>query len=442
MTENVTLGSAYRFFVPLIFMTELNMISKSVINAALARSPDQHITLAAFHVAFTLYFALSSSTEVCAVLALGYLKTKRALGRLVRFMLVIVAVPWLLAQAIAFTALGDWAFGGMFGTSDAVVAQAKSAIFLLSLSAPVLITRSVCFGLILMHQRTIFITCATLVRLASLGVSLILLPKFLEGAAVGAAALVICMVLETAVALAFAQGIFRALPTGTEPDAETPPSFRQQWRFSWPLMMNTSAEMGVATVISIFLGLSANPDLALAAFNIIYGLVSLLMSPVRNLVATAQTLVKTIGDRRPVFVFTLHLVGFFGLLGFVLFHSPLERFVLVDAMGLKAELRNYCLPALKLAFLMSAAWAYSALFRGLLAGVQNTTMLAASGISRVGVAALISSAMLIFVQANGAVIGLIGWMAGYGAEAGLLALQLRRLDAARARGGPEGAGRD
>ncbi len=432
MTDDVTLRTAYRFFVPLIFMTELNMISKSVINAALARSPDQNVTLAAFHLAFTLYFALASGTEACALLTLAYLKTRRVLGRLVRFMALIVALPWLVAQAIAFTALGDWAFGGLFGASDAVVAQAKSAIFLLSLSVPILITRSICFGLILMHQRTMLIAVATLVRLASLAGSLVVLPLFLDGAAVGAAALVICMAMETAVAFVFAQSLFRRMPEGSEPGMEAPPSFRRQWRFSWPLMMNASAEMGVVTVISVFLGLLANPDLALAAFNIIYGLVSLMMSPMRNLVQTAQTLVRTISDRRPLFVFTLHLIGFFGLVGFVLFHTPLEEFVLVDAMGLQAELRDYCAPALKLAFLMSAAWAYSALFRGLLAGVRDTTMMAVSGASRIGVAALISSAILLFATVNGAVIGLLGWMAGYAVEAALLAFRLKRLDLGRA----------
>jgi len=432
MSDNVTLRTAYRFFVPLIFMTELNMISKSVINAALARSPDQNVTLAAFHVAFTLYFALSSSTEVCATLTLAYLKTRRALGRLVRFMALIVAVPWMVAQAIAFTALGDWAFGGLFGASDAVVAQAKSATFLLSLSAPILITRSICFGLILIHQRTILITFATFVRLASLAGSLVVLPNFLAGAA----ALVICMAMETAVAFVFAQGLFRQMPLAPGPDGEAPPGLRQQWRFSWPLMFNASAEMGVVTAISIFLGLLANPDLALAAFNIVYGLVSLLMSPMRNLVQTAQTLVRKLSDRRPLYVFALHLIGFFGLVGFVLFHTPLETFVLVDAMGLQAELKNYCAPALKLAFLMSAAWAYSALFRGLLAGARNTTMLAVSGVSRMGVAALIASTTLVFVTANGAVIGLLGWMAGYATEAGLLAFQLKRLDMRPPRGRP------
>jgi hypothetical protein len=38
---------------------------------------------------------------------------------------------------------------------------------------------------------------------------------------------------------------------------------------------------------------------------------------------------------------------------------------------------------------------------------------------------------LAFASANGAIIGLIGWMAGYGLEIALLALQLRRLDLRR-----------
>ena len=115
-----------------------------------------------------------------------------------------------------------------------------------------------------MQQRTILITIATFVRLASLGVSLLLLPRFLDGASIGAAALVICMAMETAVALVFARGFYRELPAGAEPGLERPPTLGQQWTFSWPLMLNQSSEMGVVTVISIFLGLLANPDLALA----------------------------------------------------------------------------------------------------------------------------------------------------------------------------------
>ena len=51
----------------------------------------------------------------------------------------------------------------------------------------------------------------------------------------------------------------------------------------------------------------------------------------------------------------------------------------------------------------------------------------------IGLAALISATLLVVVAANGAVIGLIAWVAGYAAEAGLLAFRLRRLDRRAAR---------
>ncbi len=421
--DDINLGTCYRFFIPLIFMTELNMISKSVINAFLARMDDSSIVLAAFHSAFTLYYCIASGTEVCLLLTLSYMRTRRALGRLLRFMAIIVAAPWVVAQSLAFTPLGDLAFGILFGISDAAVAEAKTATFLLSLSAPILVCRSICFGLLMIAKKTIFITWATLARLASLAGSLAVLPLVLEGAAVGAGALVFAMFCETAVAAGFARRFYIGLPE----EGETPPTFWAQWRFSWPLMLNSSAEMGMVFVISVFLGRLPDPDLALAAFAVVYGLSSLLLSPLRNLVQSAQTLVRRAEDRPVLLRFALHLILFFGAVAALLFHTPLDRPVLSGAMGLEPALEAYCAPAMQIAFLMASFWGLSAVFRGLLAGARDTSTLAISGLSRIAAAALVAAAGLFLPGGNGAVIGLTAWMAGYGAEAAILALRVRRL---------------
>ncbi len=406
-------------------MTELNMISKSVINAFLARMDDSSIVLAAFHSAFTLYYSLASGTEVCSLLTLSYLHSRRALGRLLRFMILIVAIPWAAAQLLAFTPLGDLAFGGLFGISEAAVAEARLATFILSLSAPILVCRSVCFGLLMLGQRTIFITWATLVRLASLGASLLVLPHLLEGAAVGAGALVFCMFCETVVAARFALRVYAGLPERGEP----PPGMKAQWRFAWPVMLNTSAEMGMVFVISICLGRLADPDLALAAFAVVYGLASLMLSPLRNLVQTAQTLVRSAADRRVMLRFALQLILGFAAFAALLFHTPLDGPILADAMGLEPALERYSAPAMQAAFLMAAFWGFSAVFRGLLAGARATGALAVSGLGRVGAALLVALTALALPEGNGAVIGLLAWMTGYAAEAAILALRLRRLGA-------------
>lgn len=421
MTSRLTLGTAYRFFLPLILMTELNAISKSVIHAFLARTAAPSVSLAGFNIAFTFYYSLTSTTEVSQLLTLSYLRHQRCLLHLLKFYCLLLIPPLLLAEFVAFTALGDWVFGGLFGASDDAVAQAKAATFMLSLTAPILVVRALAFGILMLHGRTPLITISTLVRLLSLGVSLAILPQLLEGAVAGAAALTLCMLVETVVAWFLAFPYFRAMPREGEL-----PRYRELWRFAWPLILNTSSEMGMVFIINVLLGRLTNPDLALAAFGVVHGLVSLLLSPVRNLVQTAQTLVKTAQDRDVMTRFSHHLVAGFGGLAFVLFWSPTDHAILHYVMGLGAVLEQYCAPAMKLCCIMAIFWAYSALFRGLMAGARSTTVLAATGAARALSAGCAVSIALLDPTLNGAVLGLTAWTCGYAAEVVILWFRLRR----------------
>jgi hypothetical protein len=55
------LRDCYWFFGPLVLMVELNMMSKSVIHAFLARTDNPSTALAAFNAAFTFYFAITAA---------------------------------------------------------------------------------------------------------------------------------------------------------------------------------------------------------------------------------------------------------------------------------------------------------------------------------------------------------------------------------------------
>ena len=417
----VTVRAAWRFFLPLIFMTELNAISKSVIHAFLARLPHATTSLAGFNVAFTAYYAGSSATEVSYLVTLSWLRDRRSILPLLRFFCLITAGPVALALAVAFTAAGDWLYGGLFGASPAVVREAKLATFVFTLSAPFLIARAFTFGVLMINRRTMLISWSTLARLASLGGSLVLLPRFLSGAAAGAAALVTCMAVEAIVSGLLAARYFRALPAAAGP----PPRIRELWRFAWPLMLNSSAEMGTVFVISIFLGRLLDPDLALAAFGVVHGLTSLMMSPMRNLLHTAQTLARTAADRAALRRFSVQVVVVFALIAIGLFDTPVSRVVLGRLMGLPLALEAACAPAMRLAFVMAAAWGFSALLRGFLAGARRTGSLALTGAGRLVVAAGVGALAFAARDLDGALLGLAAWFAGYGAEAVYLALRLR-----------------
>ncbi len=416
----ITIGDALLFFLPLIFMTGLNMISKSVINGFLARLAEPETILAAFSVAFAFYFTLTSSTEVNTLLAIAYLRDRRALRHLQRFFWVIVGPSLALTQLVAWTPLGVWLYGGVFGGSPEVIAQAQRATFYCALSAPVLMLRAQAFALIMVSRHTIWITFSTLLRLASLGGSLLVLPHVLSGASVGAAALVTCMAVEAVFAWWAAYPLYRALPA----DAGECPRFRELWRFAWPLMMSQSVEQGIVMTINIFLGRLANPDLALASFGVTQGLANVVLSPMRNLSQTAQTLARSRADVRVLLRFTAILVGVFTVLMALVCLTPLRHYVLSQVMGLKGDLLAYSEPALTTTFLVVGFWGYAALFRGLLASARRTLFVAASALARLVVVVAVCSLVLVSTGLNGTVIGIAAWAATYAAEAGLLGWRL------------------
>ena len=147
------------------------MISKSVIHAFLARTPQPDVALAAFNTSFAYYYTIASATEVTALLCISYLTSKHNMLLVAKFMTLVLSVPVLLSLFVALTPVGDWLYGDIFGASQAAVGQAKIATALFCVSAPILIVRGIAFALLMINRRTLFITGATLVRLASLGLS-------------------------------------------------------------------------------------------------------------------------------------------------------------------------------------------------------------------------------------------------------------------------------
>ena len=185
--------------------------------------------------------------------------------------------------------------------------------------------------------------------------------------------------------------------------------------------------MGVIFVINLFLGRLSEAELAIAAFGVVHGLVSLLLAPMRNLTQTAQTLVKRPEDVRRMMVFTGQLIAGFGIAALILFETPLRGMILTNVMGLTPELAAYSAPALTIAFVMAPFWACAALFRGLLARARTTLSLAASGVLRIASAGVAASTSFAYPEFNGAVLGIGAWVLSYAIETVISSWRLTRL---------------
>ncbi len=421
MRRDVTIRDAVWFFLPLTFTAQMMMISHSIIHAFLARLDAPTITLAAFSIAFVMQSTLGSPMWVGPQVSISFIVDKRSMLRLFWFHMQAALLPSAGMLALAWSPLGDWLYGSMMGAGPETTAQAKMATFYFTFVFFAVPFRNISAGLIMINRYTPLITLGTLIRLGSLGGFLYGLPLVLEGASVGATALFLCISVESVFSVLFAIHFYRALP---EAKGE-PASYGEMWRFSWPLMLNQAAEAAVFLAINLFLGRLANPDLALAAFGVMRGILMVLLSPLRNLAQTAQTLTRTRDDVRVMLRFSLGVVVFFSLVVLVIFASPLRWWVLDVVMGLTPELSAYTAPSLLLSFAVAVFWGYASLLKGLVTALKRTGSLAVTAAVRLAVVIAVGSITLVDPSVNGAVVGgIIAFAGAFGAEAVVLAWQL------------------
>lgn len=420
----LTLRTAVWFFLPLILTTELHQLSHSLVHAFLARLGDPTTTLAAFSVAFAFNTTFSGIVGIETQAALSFVTDKRSFWRVARFYLAVSAAPFLVIESIALTPLGDWMFGEMMGASEGVVRLAKAASAVMGLWIFPNQVRNLCTALCMLHRRTMLISHATMIRLGSQALMLLVLPFWLEGAVAGAASLVGCMTVEALYMYWVSRGFYRELPRRGGEQA----TYRQMWTFSWPLMITQVTENGVTFVINFFLGRLANPDLALAAFGVVNGLKSLVASPLRNMAQTAQALVHTRADMRVILSFAHRVTFAYIALVALLFYTAMREVILGGVMGLNEALSMYARPGVQMIVVVVVFWGYASLLRGLLSAMRETRVIGASALIRLMVVTAVGSVTLVAPNINGAAVGVAAIGAAFIAETAILGWQVMRFN--------------
>ena len=421
--RRASLGDAFRFFLPLMLMAELMMISHAVISAFLARMADPEPILAAYSIAFYFHATLGSPVWACQFVAVSYIRDRASMHRLLLFSLQVAAGVSLVMLAVGLTPAGDWLFRTLFGAGPDVARAARHCTLVFNFVVAFAVVRSLVYGLFMVERKTIFVTLGTVVRLVGLAAILAGLTRFFEGAVVGALALVGCIAVETLFGLFIARRFFRRLPPGSRP-----PTYRELWKFSWPIMTMQAAESGVVFTVNLFLGRVARPELALAAFGLLDSLMRVLLSPLRNVIQTVQALVRFRRDVRVIVTFAAIVGGGFTAM-MLLFHlDRVRRWALEGIMGLPPHMADYVAPALAFGFLLALAMAAAALARGLLIAAKRTGAIAVASGVRLATVGVIGAAALLLGAENGAMIGMSALIGAFLAESVVLLVRLLWID--------------
>lgn len=401
---------------------ELLMISHAIITAFLARMEDPESALAAYSIAFYLHATLGSPLWACQTIAVTYVRDRASFHRMLWFSTWMGLAMLALWLAIGFTSLGDWAYGTLFGAGEDVVRAAKNCTLVFSAMILFVIPRSVVYGLFMVKRKTMLVTYGSIIRLAFLGVLLVFLSEDAQGAAVGAVAMVACVVIETSVVMFLATPYYRQLARGSRP-----PGYRDMWRVSWPIMVMHTAEFGMVFALNIFLGRLLRPEIALAAFGLLDALLRVILSPTRNLIPISQTLITSRRDVPVITLFATIVGAFFAALMLLFFFDPVKDLILGGVMGLPRELADYIAPSLVLGALLALVMTTSAYFRGLLINAKRTGVIALSSAVRMFAVVVVGGVALVFDVQNGALIGMFAFIAAFALESLLLGARLLRF---------------
>lgn len=412
MKEPLTIKTIILFFLPLLFMMELIQLSHSITNAFLARLSDPTAALAAFSIAFAFNTAATGVSVTSTQVGICFISDRASFLRVFQFFALLVTLTFCIIELTSLTPIGETVFGEWMGASPEVVLQAKRASAILGLWTFPILIRGSCYALVMINRKTILITYATTVRLVSLAAFLFFYSFWFNGAVVGALATVSGMVVESVYMVIITRPFYMRLERNIGRTA----SYREIWRFSWPLIMTQVSENGVMLIINFFLGNLASPDLAIASFGVVYGLLRLILSPFRNLVQATQALVQKREDLKAILQFTVGLILFYISLNFLLFNTPVNALILNGLMGLTPELSGYSTPAVRLIFVVAIFWAASSLLRGLLSVIRKTGFIAVTAGVRLAVLAAFGGISFFNPNVNGAVLGVLAFAGSFAAE--------------------------
>ena len=237
-------------------------------------------------------------------------------------------------------------------------------------------------------------------------------------------ALTACIGVESFYAIIAVRKYYRELPERSE----DPPTYRELWRFGWPVMLMQTAESGVAFTANFFLGRLPRPELAIAAFGVLDGMLRVLLGPLRNLTPAVQTLTRDPRDVGVIRRFAMHIAIIFCLAMTAFQFEAVRLWSLQTVMGLPADLADYISPAIRLGIFLALAMTVAAFFKGVLLSSRRTGAIAVSSGARIIAVAGVGVAALTWPIENGAVVGMLALIAAFSTEAIVLGARVLRLE--------------
>ncbi len=273
--SELPLRRVFRFWLPLAFTWLMMATEGPFLAAVIARLPEPKPNLAAYGVAFALALIVEAPIIMIMSAATALVRSRDSYLRMRNFTSALNAAITVAMVVLLAPPVFDLVAGRLIGLPDEVARRTHLATLLLLPWPATIGFRRFYQGVLIRRGLTRLVAYGTVVRLTTMTATALLLYRrsWLEGAAVGAAALSAGVTLEALTSRVMAHGTVRALLAGPITADPEPLTYRSIAAFYYPLALTSLLGLGLHPVVTFFVGHSRAALDSLAVLPVVFSLV-------------------------------------------------------------------------------------------------------------------------------------------------------------------------
>lgn len=282
--SNVSLGQLWREFIPLSLSDVTMACGDPLVTTTLAHLPDARTNLAGVGIAKALAIFFESPIIMLLHASNAVAADAKSRQALWRFTLLaggsLSLLLGLLSLPIVFNLVG----AQFLGIPVALAATVQQVLLLMVLWPLAIAWRRYFQGLLIHHGNSQAIARASIARLVTMGIVLASgVALNLSGAILAGAALIIGVLVETAIVTIVADRCGATVSPPTSEASTLPQDLGSIWRFYWPLANSMLVTWGGRALLVGAISRSVDAPIALAAWPAAWGLVLVIANSTRML---------------------------------------------------------------------------------------------------------------------------------------------------------------
>ena len=367
-TLDWTMGRIFLFWLPLAATWLMMAAEGPFLSAVIARMADPKFNLAAYGVAFSIALLVEAPIIMIMSAASALVRDRDSFGKVKRFTYSLNVIITLIMLLILIPPVFSLIAQDLIKLPPDLARLTHISCIILLPWPGVIGYRRFYQGILIRNNRTRFVAYGTILRLAAMAGTALVLHRFyqLAGAHVGAAALSAGVTIEAVASRIMARRVVRDLISETGP-ARTDLSYRFITTFYLPLALTAVLALGIRPIVTFFLGMGRMPVESLAVFPVVHALTFVFSS---FALSFQEVVIALAGDRFENYLvlkkFAVRLAVFvFCGLGLINF-TPLAGVWFQGISGLSPDLAEFAIPPARILTIIPLLWVWLCFQRAIL----------------------------------------------------------------------------